>query len=60
MIKIAKTNESIGSARKMSWRDSRLSFMTCIAIGIVGTMVVQLMIDFQRFKNGHRKIVCAQ
>ena len=60
MMDVAKTNEVAGIARKSSWRDSRFSFMIYVVIGIISVMAVQLLIDFQRFKNGHQEIARAQ
>ena len=60
MTRIVKISETTCLAHKAPGRDSYPSFMICIVIGIIGSMALQLLIDFRNFKNGHREIVHAQ
>ncbi|MDE4191244.1 hypothetical protein [Phaeobacter gallaeciensis] len=57
MFKIPKTKkEAVGFVGKALWLGSRLHLIA-VALGVVGTIVVQLLFGFWDFRGGHQAIV---
>ena len=52
-------NEAISVGEKLMWAASRLHLVG-IALGVIGTIAIQLLTGFWDFRNGHQEIVRVQ
>lgn len=60
MIKVPETkDEAIGLGAKLAWWASRLHLIS-IAIGVVGTIILQLLVGFWGFRSEHQVLIRAQ